>query len=226
METNKRDNLAHALIGFSISGIILISIIYIYLSPNRDETGERLFSALLPLFSTWVGTVLVFYFGRESFESASKKYEQIINKLSPEVLADLPARQIMIDKYTMVSLPETDPRIAKADCKQLLQFLDTINKSRLPILKGTKVQYVVHKSILTEELAKNPTTPLTDFAAFLKKYPTIAQFGTISENDSVDTARKLMKTNGYKDVFVVGLNSDLVGWLTDFQIIRYMDVKS
>jgi len=226
METNKRDKLALHLIWATFAAIIVISILYIVLSKEKAESGERLFNALLPLFSTWVGTVLVFYFGKESFESASKKYEQIINKLSPELLADLPARQIMIDKFTMVSLPVTDTRIVNADSKQLLAFLDSIDKTRLPILNGTKVQYIVHRSILTEELAKNTTAPLTNFAAFVAKYPIITQFGIIMEGDSVDAARKLMKASGFKDVFVVDLNNDLVGWLTDSQVIRYMDIKN
>jgi len=190
------------------------------------ESGEKLFNALLPLFSTWVGTVLVFYFGKESFESASKKYEQIINKLSPELLADVPARQVMIDKLTMVSLPITDTRIANAEIRNLLTFLDSIGKSRLPVMQGNKIKYIIHRSIFTEELAKGTNAPLATIAALATDYPVIAQFGTIKEGDTVNAARKLMQANGYKDVFVVDGNENLVGWLTDTQVLRYMDVRN
>lgn len=129
-----------ALIAFSFTAIIVISIVYMNISKDT-ERGDRLFNALLPLLSTWVGTVLVFYFGKESFESASKKYEQIINKLSPELLGGVPARQVMIDKFTMVSLQVTDPCVVAASSRALLDFLDSIDKTRLPVMIGSKITY-------------------------------------------------------------------------------------
>lgn len=226
METShRRDRIALYLIGFSFCAIIIISVVLIYFHEGkREEASWNIFNALLPLISTWVGTVLVFYFGRENFEAASKRYEQIINKLSPEILGGVTAQQVMIDKFTMVSLDVTDPRMANFSAQKLLDFLDDVQKSRLPILSGGKVKYIIHKSLLNEETRLNSAESDQTFTAFVARNPIVAQFGIIKQNDSVDTARKLIRDNQYKDVFVVDDAGLVVGWLTDSHMIRYMKV--
>ncbi len=225
METsNRRDRIALYLIGFSFCAIIIISVVLIYFHEGRrDEASWNIFNALLPLISTWVGTVLVFYFGRENFEAASKRYEQIISKLTPEVLAGITVQQVMIDTHTMVSMDISDPRLSDFSREKLLIFLDEVKKSRLPILDAGKPKYIIHKSLLNEE-TRLTVTPLSQdtFKEFAARNPVIAQFGTIKQNDSVESARKLIRDNQYKDVFVVDDAGVVVGWLTDSHIIRYM----
>ncbi|WP_129583096.1 hypothetical protein [Flavobacterium cyanobacteriorum] len=63
--SNRRDILAMVLIGFSFLAIIVISVLY-FKEPENSEHVKNLFNALLPLMSTWIGTVLAFYFGREA----------------------------------------------------------------------------------------------------------------------------------------------------------------
>lgn len=218
-ENSKKDSIAQFII--IMSALILFIITGYYIKCSNDP--EQLFNLLLPLISTWIGTLLAFYFGRENFEAATKSYDQLINKLSPEILDDILIRQVMIDKYTMVSLDVNNKLISNFDVKNLRDFLDGINKTRLPILESNKVKYVIHKSTLSDELLKEkPATSMTEFANNNKK---ITDFFILNENKNVEEARKIMNEKNFKDLFVVDNNDLMVGWLTDTQIIRYMDTQ-
>jgi len=223
METNtRREWIAIAVLVCSFLSIIAIAIVY----GVGSKDVEGLFNSLLPLISTWVGTVLVFYFGKENFEAATKQYTQIINKLSPDLLDDIQAKQVMIDKYTMVYLDITDDKIINFSSKNLSDFLGSIKKSRLPILEGNTVKYVIHKSTFDAELAASPESETNkNFEKFKVAHPEIGQFGVVKEDDTIESARNMMKKNNYKDIFVLDADKNMMGWLTDSSIIRYMDVQ-
>ena len=60
-------------------GVILLGIIVICAAawgdqnkPAVKEAAQLIFTSILPLLGTWVGTVLAFYYTRENFESASR----------------------------------------------------------------------------------------------------------------------------------------------------------
>ena len=66
-DTSTRKWLAVGIVGASIIGIVAISAIAIALAGGaRAETARLVFSSVLPLLGTWVGTVLAFYFALES----------------------------------------------------------------------------------------------------------------------------------------------------------------
>ncbi len=220
-ETNPilRDIIAKIIL-FATFGIIIYMISnWADATPKKDP--EALFNILLPILSTWIGTLLAFYFGKANFEAATKSYNQVIDKLTPDILDDVLVKQVMIDKFTMVSIDTSNPMITTFNLKGLRDFLDSINKSRLPILENGKIKYIVHKSTFSDELLK--TQPAIDLSSFVAANPTVVQFITINENKKVEEARKLMNEKNYKDLFVVDANGLVVGWLTDTQIIRYMD---
>jgi predicted transcriptional regulator len=221
-ETNPylRDVIAKIILAASFG--IIIYMIYNWVScSGSPHDPEKLFNLLLPLLSTWIGTLLAFYFGKANFEAATKSYNQVIDKLTPDVLDEILVKQVMIDKFTMVSIDTTNTMISTFDLKGLRDFLDSINKSRLPILEAGKIKCIVHKSTFSDELLK--ATPAKTLAEFITANPTVIQFETISENKKVEDARKLMNEKNYKDLFVVDANNLVVGWLTDTQIIRYMN---
>lgn len=217
-ETNNRIAKMILLVSFLI--IILMIIYWVYCSSDP----EKLFVIILPLISTWVGTILAFYFGKANFEAATKSYNQVIDRLTPDILDDIFVKQVMIDKFTMVSIDINNPLITKFNLQGLRDFLESINKSRLPILEAGKVKCIIHKSTLSNEMLKAvPAIPAATLAAFIIANPTVIEFDTINEDKKVEDARKIMNEKNYKDLFVVDANNALTGWLTDTQIIRYMN---
>ena len=52
---------------------VLMLIASVYMVIYQKGTGglnEKVFFALLPMFGTWIGTVIAFYFGKENFNAA------------------------------------------------------------------------------------------------------------------------------------------------------------
>lgn len=218
MEENETNTfIAKMILLVSFLIIILMGIYWVYCSNDP----EKLFVIILPIISTWVGTILAFYFGKANFEAATKSYKQVIDKLTPDILDDILVKQVMIDKFTMVSIDSTNPFITAFNLKGLRDFLESINKSRLPILEAGKVKCIIHKSTLSNEMLKE--TPVSTLEAFIDANPSVIEFDVINEDKKVEDARKLMNEKNYKDLFVVDANNVLVGWLTDTQIIRYMN---
>lgn len=62
-------------IGFAIVAVCVLK------DENRVERAfqilQYVFGALLPLWGTWIGTILAFYYSKDNFESASKSANQL-----------------------------------------------------------------------------------------------------------------------------------------------------
>jgi len=119
-------------------GIVFISYLF-YCRPTAGQnSAERIFDSLLPLFATWIGTVLAFYYGREHFEAASN-----IRKFSKETLDDLNVLNVMILTKTMVTWSFDDNQNKLED---ILDVFTKIKKDRIPILdKANKPLYMIHR---------------------------------------------------------------------------------
>lgn len=225
-DTN-RNLIALILIGLTIIAIIVISSIYLSSATDAEKkavTAEKIFNALLPMFATWVGTVLAFYFGRENFESATKRYEKIITQLTPDVLDDITVEQIMIDIKTMVVQQLVD--CSKKNIKELAEFLESINKSRMPVLENEKIKYIIHKSVFDEAVRKKDNQPIK-FDDFIKEYnPTVTSFITAYKTDKLEQVlEKMQKQTMIQDVFIVDGDGKVIGWLTNSLIFRYINKK-
>ncbi len=215
-----RNLIALITITFTMIGIIAISWFYFSKGGNDPEDAEKIFHSLIPLFATWIGTVLAFYFGRENFEAASNRYEEIIKKLTPEILDDILVGQLMITKKTMVSKNVSD--IKDKSVKELIEFMNTVDKSRLPILEQDKVKYVVHKSTFTEALAKNSGVELK-FDKFAKdNEATISKFITVKEDSILENVKNELSKKNYKDAFILDSDGKVLGWITDTLIFGYL----
>src|SRR5258707_14126556 len=80
---------------FVIWGIIIIAVTgvafaVIVVCNNTDlervKTAfsilQYVFGALLPLWGTWIGTILAYYYSKQNFESANKSVQQIVDKMT------------------------------------------------------------------------------------------------------------------------------------------------
>lgn len=224
-----RNRLATIIIWSTFSAIIILAGLY-YLSNTNSDTMEKIFSTLIPLFATWIGTVLAFYFGKENFDIATKRYDKMIDRLSPEVLDDINVTQIMISKKTMVfkNLNELEGK----KVKEIIAFLTEVKKSRLPVLQDDEMKYVIHKATFLDAM-NNLDGAITaddyDFKAFIadpKYLEKVKSFLTFDEGVILEEIRTaLTKDPTIKDVFIVDKNKKVMGWLTDTLILRYLSKK-
>ncbi len=212
-----RNLLAVFMIFLTIVSIIYVSLLF---HTAQSDASEKIFDALIPLFATWIGTILAFYFGRENFESASNEYKKIINQLSPEILDDILVNQIMITDKTMVSM-ELDQAKAKS-VKALIDYLEMVNKSRLPVLENGKPKYIIHKSTLLDAQNKQDTSDMS-FDDFVKQNTIITSFTKVSEDAILeDVLAQIKDQPNIKDIFVLNENGKVTGWLTNALILRYI----
>ena len=95
---------ARNVIAFLITLVILVATVYVAIvavriSSEQDRMEGLKFVAqtLLPLWGTWIGTILAFYFSRENFDAATKSYQNIIESMKPEEkIAKIMAKDAML----------------------------------------------------------------------------------------------------------------------------------
>jgi len=149
----RKDIAARRVIAIVITSIILagtVAIAFFALWNNDREKGLSFVGqTLLPLWGTWIGTVLVFFFSRENFEAASKSYQAIIDKLSPEEkMAKLNAADVMLPVKEIVHL--TYSKDKKEKIFDILDRDDFKNYKRFAVFDDDfKMLYMIHRSTFT-----------------------------------------------------------------------------
>jgi CBS domain-containing protein len=220
------------LIVILVSVIALVAVGYKIVSTGKTtEDYQFVYSSLLPLVGTWVGVVLAFYFGKENYEAASKHYENIIEKLTPEILDDIHVYQIMIARKTMIAKKWND--IENKTVKEVIDFLIEVDKSRLPVVDANgKIKYIIHSSLLsmpTKDITNQiqPANPSEKMSDFVKRYlGVIDQIVLVKEDEILENVRKTISSKpNCEDVFIEDANGILVGWLTNTLILRYINSK-
>ena len=72
-DVQNRERISLVVLAISIASILIISIVSINNAKDEDKglAANKVMDATLPLYGTWVGTILAFYFSRNAFEAAS-----------------------------------------------------------------------------------------------------------------------------------------------------------
>jgi hypothetical protein len=249
-ELDSRFYIAVWILACSGIGVVLLSglvIISAWNSTKIQEVAQIVFSAVLPLLATWVGTVLAYYYSKENFESANRNVREMVNKMtSMEKLQSVSVSKALIPIKDMVCfrLSVQKPDEGKVFLKlDLLGLLEDKNRNRLPILdQNDKPKYVIHRSLidrfLTEKMLTSaapaaPAAPVDHTKLTLKdmiessseevkKFLRVS-FATVRETDTLaDAKREMDREKGRLDVLVTRdgtANSPVVGWITN-QIIN------
>jgi len=230
-----RDWLAVVVTSLSGLGVIVLAFTAIWLSADADKSrmAKDVMTMALPLFGTWVGTVLAFYFSRQNFEAASQRVKEITELTLEQKLRSIPVTDAMLalGDITVVRLPKTpEDQIVVSD---KLRELEADRLSRLPVL-GPKdhPQYIIHRSMLHKFLVDQLNVPgitadkikkltlkgLLDTSTELKTLFETS-FATVSETATLADAKQAMKeTPNCQDVFVTrkGTKGEpVIGWLTN-----------
>lgn len=222
-----RNLLAVGIVGVSVAGITVIAVAAIAFAgaKNRPETSRLVFTAVLPLFGTWVGTVLAFYFARDNLQAATESTLRLSGINDPAK----PVTSVMIPESDWVAYSVKDA--AEAGAALLKDLHAKMNElkppsRRLPIRTdvGT-VLYVLHDATLTAFAEQHEPKPgeLTKTFGDLLSLPQYKQLveaiGFVSGKSTISDARTAMtSTRDCNDVFVTsGGNRDehAIGWLTN-----------
>lgn len=156
-----RAEIAKRIITYSPIGLVLLALFVIaagvWIGPDSLEENTRLvFNALLPLFGTWVGAVIAFYFSRENFESASKSVSaanEAVRDMAAQTLERLRAinvRDIMVPRTKMqvLQLGQTEDPEAQINFRQQVLERFVVPVTRLPVLgHDDRFRYMIHESM-------------------------------------------------------------------------------
>lgn len=147
-DSRNRERIALGVLITSIIAVGLISIVVITTAEEtkRDEASRRVMDSTLPLYGTWVGTILAFYFSRNAFEAASRAADRTTAAVFEQVNSGL------------VSASPLDNTLAKISLKSLANDLvfcqEDTNKSLRDVVAEleSKNRY---RTIVVEEVNKD-----------------------------------------------------------------------
>jgi len=94
-------NLIAVLITILIVGVTVYIAIFTLYHPSIGSDGKVdmtfIGQTLFPVWGTWMGTVLTFYFTKANFDAASKSYQDVIKTFTPdEKIAKLLVKDTML----------------------------------------------------------------------------------------------------------------------------------
>lgn len=138
-----------------VVGVTAFIAIYLLFSPPHGKDGAAEFrenltfigQTLLPLWGTWIGTVLAFYFGKANFEAGTKSYQEAIKAaLSPEEkIAKVAVKDVMLPFKDIIYL-DIDKESAKL-ISEILKYPQFEPYNRFAVLDKNKVvKYMIHRS--------------------------------------------------------------------------------
>jgi len=147
-----------------VVGVTVFIAIYMLVYNHTAGTDNKfdmsfIGQTLLPLWGTWLGTVLAFYFGKANFESASKSYQEAIKSVTPdEKIAKLLVKDVMlpVNKIEMLDY-DTEKNVVIKDILNYKRFKDY---NRFSVFDKFKVvKYMIHRSTFFEYMYDNSLLP-------------------------------------------------------------------
>jgi len=227
-----RTRLAYIILGASIAAITILAIFTIKQDPTD---AKNIFTMVLPMFASWVGTILAFYYGRENFESANQEVRRMVQQITPEQRAKELVSKHMRPFSTMICF-EISKGKGEADFKlSELRAKFGGNVSRLPIIDADKKpKYIIHESSLNGYISAGgkDTDTLKAFLNAQKakgiEYGFNKGFIVVPEQSTLgDAKRKMDETPHCQDIFVTKEGSEkepLSGWISDRRMGKLLEV--
>ena len=223
---------AISVLGFS--GLVLLALGIAVIVTNPDQ-AINIFNVILPVVASWVGTVLAYYFGRENFEAANKQVREIVQRLSPEQLAQSPISSIMRSFNDTIHVPIPDGKEDK-DIKlsSLMEKFNGKTITRIPVVtEDKKPKYMIHESSVNRYLAgggKKGDT-LAAFLTVLKKdnieFEIYKGFIVVSEETTIaDAKQKMEAILTCQDIFISKkgtADEPLTGWVSNLRLGKYLE---
>jgi len=229
-------------LALGITGTVLLATFVIAIcSMFGYKVEDNILQTLLPLWGTWLGTVLAFYFGKNNFDAATKSYQAVIAKLSPhEKMAQLLVKDYMVTLNELVYLAYDDEKDRKI--YDILKYERFAPYNRFAVLDNQRVaKYIINRSLfnqfissrIDEDLSKEEIKDLT-LEYFLEncdettKHILENSFAVVSINATLLEAKMRMESKiDCVNVFITqnGLaNEKVMGLITNNIILKESNV--
>jgi hypothetical protein len=203
------------------------------------ERVKYVFATILPLFASWVGTILAFYFSKENFAAATQSVSDLSKTIAGmDKLKAIPARDKMmplsaITFEQVLTGDESKRKLAdllkKYSTTERIIILDDKNVVRFLIYKGMVERYLsrIATGAATAPAGINvPDLTLKDLldSDAQMKHMFENSFGFVAASATLADAKLVMDNiDKCGDVFVTqaGKSSEpIIGWITDDTIME------
>lgn len=230
---SERQKLAGRLTMAGIAGITVLGVSAIYFSEQRGAAAEHVMAAVLPLFGSWIATVLAYYFAKENLRAATNSVSTLMSSKDKDLEAVF-AKDKMINRTRIVTLSDKFPNVGATTLKDILAYLNEWKVSRSPIFGQDKLSVVeiVHTSTINDfvrqEVAGGKTLDQLTYAD-LQKDPKLGKLlatslAFVPESATLAEAQaKMNATPECEDVFVTKTGQaaePVLGWITDNVILE------
>ena len=236
-EYNKTTNgppwgLAYGTVIFSAVGIICLAA---YIISKDSGNAMTVFNIVLPVFASWVATILAFYYGRENFESANQEVRKMV-QLTTQQREEEPVTSIMRPFNDMVHFQTPDGEGGQdVKLSELRHKFDPDKVSRLPIIYADKKpKYMIHQSSIDKYIAAGgkPEDTLKNFIATQKKagfeFGLNKGFVVVSEQTALAVAKRKMEELRFcQDIFITKAGSSdepLTGWISNVRMAKFLEI--
>ena len=226
-DTVTRIGLAVGIVSLALVGVTVLAGVILVRAPDDQQyqAAQLVLTAVLPLFGTWVGTVLAFYFAKGNLEAATDSTLRLTGQIS----RDTPVQQVMIQKSAIIArILAANESEASVTIPSLYAQMKSNSKKRIPILQNDIVKWVVHDSLLMAYAAKKnwalegpeiQAKTLADILAEPDLKGLAKALAFVPVTGTIATAReRLQGVPGCNDVFVTKNGNDsepILGWLTN-----------
>jgi len=213
-----RSRLAPLVIGIGAGGIGIIAIVTVIglILAGVDKTKletilPNIFTAVLPVLATWVGTVLAFYYTNESYRQAAESTRQLIQPTQND--GSIADRMIPYEKITKIELPtgSTASNVQMGDVSKL--FSEAI--TRVIIFDPGKVP----AAIVRKKLAEGKTyATVGDYLKVEGNTADATNFVYLPTKATVADGRRMLELHNTADIFIndAGASGKAInGWVTD-----------
>jgi hypothetical protein len=199
-----------------------------------DTLLSGVFSTVLPVLATWVGTVLAFYFGSENFRQAAQNTRDVLND---QLASKKKITDVMVPYERIARLPADT-----ADAADALPMSDVINTMSAAatrvIVFNTKNQtpiYVIRSSSppmpdkwMTSDYKESDASKGKSIKDYLAENNNAnkadaVNFRFVDENATPQVVLAMMTKEGVDDVFITKdgqKTSRVLGWVAAHDLLK------
>lgn len=205
-----------------LTAVVLMAALAFRKEPNWETTALSIFTSVLPVFSTWVGTVLAFYFTNESFRQAAQSTQSLTDRTETEPITRpgtmIPYERVIRIELTTDEVGDKDPQLAAAqiDLARVNDYFKPPGVVRVILFDNKKRPVFV---------LRHEFMPTIETGDKLEKYLNSGTNKAIARNFSwtartatIQDGRRLLETRRVTDLFVTEhgrADEPVIGWVPD-----------
>jgi hypothetical protein len=205
-----------------LAALLLVLVGYYDHGPGLTSTGMNIFTTVLPVLATWVGTVLAFYFTKESFRQAAQSTKALLGAqdANSTLIIDSPGLMIAYDKITKIELTASEVAAAGSAAAAALKRADLLS----PLFSDTVTRVIVFSPerwplyvIRQKNMSANITT-VAQYLAVAGNLPDAGQMHAINQQATISDGLRVLKLYNVADIFVTQngtLSEPALGWVPD-----------